>query len=189
MKKVNILGGATCPWRWCSFSVKPVLFLRDGGAKTPCKWCWASGIYRDFQQLCRERDPPVCHRAKELAFFWYRQGCEIQRDYLQPDWNGKGKWSWAIRLPHARLDGYAVHGQTVFQQRAWEPYAVERGTERVHRKQNKTGTVNRRLRMTYKTQALGFMLRACVVSDGMVVKRLQKSYPKHKKSDSSLLLQ
>ena len=37
------------------------------------------------------------------------------------------------------------------------------------------GVVVERLRMTYKMQALGFMLRACVVSDGVVIKRLRFS--------------
>ena len=36
---VKGLTGAISPLGWSSFAATVVLFYRDGGAKTPCKWC------------------------------------------------------------------------------------------------------------------------------------------------------
>ena len=36
---VKVLTGAISPLGWCSFAATVVLFYREGGAKTPCKWC------------------------------------------------------------------------------------------------------------------------------------------------------
>ena len=70
--KVNILSGATCPWRRCSFSVKPVLFLRHGGAKTPCKRCWESEIYN----ICFLSNMGFLKRVdnseKICSYYWLR---------------------------------------------------------------------------------------------------------------------
>ena len=52
---------------------------------------------------------------------------------------------------------------------------MERGNQRFHCKENQTGTINRRIRIMYN-QALGVLLRACVVFDGVVVERLLYNY-------------
>ena len=42
---VKVLTGAISPLGWCSFAATLVLFYREGGAKTPCKWCFQPVIY------------------------------------------------------------------------------------------------------------------------------------------------
>ena len=42
---VKVPTGAISPLGWCSFAATVVLFYREGGAKTPCKWCFQPVIY------------------------------------------------------------------------------------------------------------------------------------------------
>ena len=42
---VKVLTGAISPLGWCNFAATVVLFYREGGAKTPCKWCFQPVIY------------------------------------------------------------------------------------------------------------------------------------------------
>ena len=51
---VKVLTGAISPLGWCSFAATVVLFYREGGAKTPCKWCFQPVIYEKLSKKARK---------------------------------------------------------------------------------------------------------------------------------------
>jgi hypothetical protein len=53
---VKVPTGAISPLGWRSFAATVVLFYRDGGAKTPCKWCFHPVI---CDMICQARQQAI----------------------------------------------------------------------------------------------------------------------------------